>query len=183
MLRRPWQPRPDIREGSAEPEASWEMPSTQKITPFLWFDDNAEEAAKFYTSIFKRSKITSVTRYGDAGPGPKGKAMSVAFELEGQPFMALNGGPGFPFTEAISLYVDCKTQKEIDTLWTKLTRGGKPSRCGWLQDRFGLSWQLVPSILGEYLADEDPEKAGRVMRAMLKMGKLDIASLKRAYRG
>ncbi len=155
----------------------------QKITPFLWFDDNAEEAAKFYTSIFNRSKITSVTRYGEAGPGPKGKPMSVTFELEGQPFMALNGGPGFPFTEAISLYVDCKTQKRVDTLWRKLTRGGKPSRCGWLQDKFGLSWQIVPTILGEYLADDDPKKAARVMEAMLKMDKIDIAALKRAYRG
>ncbi len=152
----------------------------QKITPFLWYDGRAEEAAKFYTSIFKRSKITSVTR---PGGGRKGPALTVSFALEGQEFIALNGGPGFPFTEAISLYVHCKTQKDVDTLYAKLVRGGKPSRCGWLQDKFGVSWQIVPSILGEYLADEDPEKAQRVMQAMLKMGKLDIEGLKRAYRG
>ena len=153
------------------------------ITPFLWFDDQAEEAAKFYTSIFKRSKILEVTRQPGAKRGQKGAAMTVVFRLEGQTFMALNGGPGFPFTEAISLYVDCRTQREVDTLWRKLLRGGEPSRCGWLKDRFGVSWQIVPSILGKYLSDPDPEKANRVLDAMLKMVKLDIAELTRAYKG
>lgn len=155
----------------------------QKITPFLWFDGQAEQAAKFYTSIFKRSKVTGVTRYGDGGPGPKGKVMSVNFELEGQPFYALNGGPEYHFTPAISFFVDCKTQKEVDDLWRKLSRGGKPNVCGWLTDKFGITWQIVPSILGEFLSDPDPAKAARVMEAMLKMDKIDIAGLKSAYRG
>ena len=151
-----------------------------KITPFLWYDGQAEEAAKFYTSIFKHSKITGVTRQGS---GRKSPVMTVTFTLEGQEFMALNGGLEFPFTEAISLYVDCKSQKEVDDLWRKLTRGGTPSRCGWLKDKFGVSWQIIPSILGEYLADKDAEKAQRVLQAMLKMGKIDVEGLKRAYRG
>jgi predicted 3-demethylubiquinone-9 3-methyltransferase (glyoxalase superfamily) len=153
----------------------------QKISPFLWFNDQAEEAMNFYVSIFKNSKIVSLSRYGDAGPGPKGQVMVGVFELEGQRFMALNGGPQFHFTEAISLYVDCETQAEVDELWAKLTAGGQESRCGWLKDKFGLSWQIIPKALGQMMADKDPEKAKRVMIAMLKMSKIDIAALKRAY--
>jgi predicted 3-demethylubiquinone-9 3-methyltransferase (glyoxalase superfamily) len=153
----------------------------QKITPFLWFDGRAEEAMNFYTSIFKNAKIGRVTRYGDAGPGPKGTVMSATFELEGQEFMALNAGPQFKFSPAISFFVDCKTQEEVDELWKKLSAGGKTERCGWLTDKFGLSWQIIPSILGELLSDKDPEKSQRVMKAMLQMDKIDIAGLKRAY--
>jgi predicted 3-demethylubiquinone-9 3-methyltransferase (glyoxalase superfamily) len=152
-----------------------------KITPFLWFDDNAEEAINFYTSIFKNSKIGRVTRYGDAGPGPKGTVMSATFQLEGQEFMALNGGPHFKFTPAISLFVDCKTQEEVDDLWERLSAGGKTERCGWLTDRFGLSWQIIPAILGQLLQDKDPQKSKRVLQAMLQMNKIDIAGLKQAY--
>jgi predicted 3-demethylubiquinone-9 3-methyltransferase (glyoxalase superfamily) len=152
-----------------------------KITPFLWFDDNAEEAINFYTSIFKNSKIGRVTRYGDAGPGPKGTVMSATFQLEGQEFMALNGGPHFKFTPAISLFVDCKTQEEVDDLWERLSAGGKTERCGWLTDRFGLSWQIIPAILGQLLQDKDPQKSKRVMQAMLQMKKIDIAGLEQAY--
>lgn len=152
-----------------------------KITPFLWFDDNAEEAINFYTSIFKNSKIGRVTRYGDAGPGPKGTIMSATFQLEGQEFMALNGGPHFKFTPAISLFVDCKTQEEVDDLWERLSAGGKTERCGWLTDRFGLSWQIIPAILGQLLQDKDPQKSKRVLQAMLQMNKIDIAGLKQAY--
>lgn len=152
-----------------------------KITPFLWFDDNAEEAINFYTSIFKNSKIGRVTRYGDAGPGPKGTVMSATFQLEGQEFMALNGGPHFKFTPAISLFVDCKTQEEVDDLWERLSAGGKTERCGWLTDRFGLSWQIIPAILGQLLQDKDPHKSKRVLQAMLQMNKIDIAGLKQAY--
>lgn len=155
----------------------------QKITPFLWFDGEAEEAMKFYTSIFKNSKIGSVTRYGDAGPGPKGTVMSATFELEGQKFMALNGGPLFKFTEAISFFVNCETQQEVDELWEKLSAGGEKSRCGWLKDKYGLSWQIIPSALGELLGDKDPEKSKRVMKAMLQMDKIDIEGLKRAHAG
>ena len=155
----------------------------QKITPFLWFDNQAEEAMKFYTSIFKNSKIGRVTRYGDAGPGPKGTVMSATFELDGQEFMALNGGPLFKFSPAISFYVNCKTQKQVDELWAKLSAGGKTERCGWLTDKFGLSWQIIPSILGELLHDKDPDKSQRVMKAMLQMDKLDIEGLKRAHAG
>jgi len=153
----------------------------QKITPFLWFDNNAEEAVNHYLSIFKNSKIVTVVRYGDAGPGPKGSVMTVAFQLEGQDFIALNGGPIFKFTEAISLSVDCKTQQEIDELWEKLSDGGQKGQCGWLKDKFGLSWQINPSVLVEMLQDKDAEKSKRVMQAMLQMGKIDIARLRQAY--
>jgi predicted 3-demethylubiquinone-9 3-methyltransferase (glyoxalase superfamily) len=152
----------------------------QKITPFLWFDGKAEEAANFYTSIFKNSKVGRITRYGEAGPGPKGTAMSVTFQIEGQEFMALNGGPQFKFTEAISFFVNCETQEEVDDLWEKLSAGGEKGRCGWLKDKFGLSWQIIPSALGQMLGDKDPEKSKRVMQAMLQMNKIDIKALKRA---
>jgi predicted 3-demethylubiquinone-9 3-methyltransferase (glyoxalase superfamily) len=152
----------------------------QKITPFLWFDDQAEEAMKFYTSIFKDSKVGRVTRYGEAGPGPKGTVMSATFELDGQEFMALNGGPQFKFSPAISFFVNCKTQEEVDELWAKLSAGGKPERCGWLKDKFGLSWQIIPSILTELLHDKDPDKSQRVMKAMLQMDKINIDRLKQA---
>ena len=153
----------------------------QKITPFLWYDNNAEEAVSLYISVFKNSKITGITRYGDAGPGPKGSVMTIAFQLEGQDFIALNGGPMFKFTEAISLSVDCKTQQEVDELWEKLSAGGQPGQCGWLKDKFGLSWQIVPSALVEMLQDPDAEKSNRVMQAMMQMRKIDIARLRRAY--
>lgn len=153
----------------------------QKITPFLWFNDKAEEAVNFYTSLFKNSKIISMTRYGDAGPGPKGSVMSVIFQLEGQQFYALNGGPVFSFTPAISLFVNCETQAEVDQLWEKLSAGGKKDRCGWLQDKYGLSWQIIPSALGKLMGDPDPVKSGRVMKAMLQMDKIDIEGLQRAY--
>jgi predicted 3-demethylubiquinone-9 3-methyltransferase (glyoxalase superfamily) len=152
----------------------------QKITPFLWFDTQAEEAAHFYTSVFPNSRIVTIARYGDAGPGPKGSVMTVVFELDGQRMIALNGGPQFKFTEAISLSVDCKDQKEVDHYWTKLSQGGQESMCGWLKDRYGLSWQVNPAILGELLSGPDAKKAKRVMEAMLKMRKIDIAALKRA---
>jgi predicted 3-demethylubiquinone-9 3-methyltransferase (glyoxalase superfamily) len=155
----------------------------QKIHPFLWFDTQAEEAMNFYVSIFKNSKIGKVARYGDEGPGPKGSVMTAAFELEGQQFTALNGGPHFKFNEAISFVVDCKSQGEVDALWEKLSAGGEPGQCGWLKDKFGLSWQIVPSVLVELLSDPDPEKSQRVMAAMLKMNKIDIAKLKQAYAG
>jgi predicted 3-demethylubiquinone-9 3-methyltransferase (glyoxalase superfamily) len=153
----------------------------QKITPFLWFDNQAEQAAKFYVSVFPNSKIVSVARYGDAGPGPKGTVMTVEFELHGQRFIALNGGPQFKFTEAISFSVDCKTQKEVDRYWEKLSDGGEEGPCGWLKDRYGLSWQINPTVLGEMLSDPEPEKAKRVMEAMLKMKKIDIKRLQQAY--
>jgi predicted 3-demethylubiquinone-9 3-methyltransferase (glyoxalase superfamily) len=152
-----------------------------KITPFLWFDNNAEQAIQFYTSIFKNSKIGNITRYGDAGPGPKGSVMTATFEIEGQPFMALNGGPHFKFTEAISLFVSVDTQQEVDDLWEKLSAGGQKSRCGWLKDTFGLSWQIIPKALGELMGDKDPRKSQSVMKAMLQMDKIDIARLKEAY--
>lgn len=153
----------------------------RKITPFLWFDDNAEEAMNFYASVFKSSKILDISRYGDGGPGPKGTVMSATFELEGQTFMALNGGPHYKFTEAISLFVNCETQQEVDDLWDKLSAGGQPGRCGWLKDKYGLSWQIIPSVLGRLLGDKDREKAKRVMAAMLQMGKIDIKTLQHAY--
>ncbi len=159
------------------------MASKQKIKTFLWFDKEAEAAARLYTSIFRNSRITTVARYGDAGPGPKGSVMTVAFELEGQEFLALNGGPQFRFTEAISLLVTCESQQEIDELWSKLTAGGQESQCGWLKDRYGLSWQIVPSALPHLLQDPDPAKSARVMQAMLQMKKMDLARLERAHRG
>ena len=157
------------------------MSAKQKITTFLWFDKEAEEAAKHYTSIFKNSKILNVARYGDAGPGPKGTAMTVNFQLEGQEFIALNGGPHFKFTEAISLLVNCETQKQVDELWTRLSAGGEESQCGWLKDKFGLSWQIIPTALFRLMQDPDPAKSKRVMEAMLQMKKIDIAGLERAY--
>jgi predicted 3-demethylubiquinone-9 3-methyltransferase (glyoxalase superfamily) len=155
----------------------------QKITPFLWFDDKAEEAANFYVSIFKNSKIGSIARYGDAGPGPKGSVMTVSFELEGQQFIALNGGPLYTFSPAISFFVDCKTQQEVDELWDKLTAGGGEVECGWLRDKYGLSWQIIPTALLELMQDKDPVKSQRVFKAMLQMTKIDIEGLQRAYRG
>ena len=153
----------------------------QKITPFLWFDNNAEEAMNFYISVFKNSKITSITRYGEAGPGQKGTVMTGIFQIEEQEFYALNGGPNYSFTPAISLFVNCESQQEIDELWEKLSEGGKKDRCGWLTDKFGLSWQIVPSVLGKLLHGPDPEKSNRVMKAMLKMNKLDIRQLQQAF--
>jgi predicted 3-demethylubiquinone-9 3-methyltransferase (glyoxalase superfamily) len=157
------------------------MPGQQKITTFFWFDANAEEAANHYVSIFKNSKILGVARYGEAGPGPKGSVMTVAFQLDGQEFVALNGGPLFKFTEAISLVVNCETQREVDELWSKLSAGGQEGQCGWLKDKFGLSWQIVPSVMGKMMQDKDPKKSKRVMEAMLQMKKLDIARLEQAY--
>ena len=152
----------------------------QKIRPFLWFNGQAEEAANFYTSIFKNSKVVAVRRYGEAGPGPKGSAMSVEFQLEGEDFVALNGGPQFQFTPAVSFFVNCETQEELDDLWSRLSEGGKTLQCGWLTDKFGLSWQIVPTALGRLLADKDAQKSARVTRAMLQMIKLDIKVLERA---
>ena len=165
------------------------MPSMQKITPCLWFDDQAEEAAKFYTAIFHNSKIVNMTRYGEAGQEvhgrPAGTVMTVAFELDGQAFTALNGGPMFKFNEAISFQVSCETQEEVDYYWEKLSEGGdtKAQQCGWLKDKYGVSWQVVPTVLIEMLSDPDAEKSQRVMKAMLQMKKIDIAELKRAYNG
>src|SRR5437763_63246 len=153
----------------------------QKITPFLWFDGKAEEAMNFYVAIFKNSKILSVTRYGEAGPGPKGTVMAATFQLDGQEFIALNGGPQFTFSPAISFLVTRETQPEIDELWEKLSEGGEEQNCGWLKDKYGLSWQVVPSALMELLNDPDREKAQRVMSAMLQMGKIEIEPLRRAY--
>ena len=152
----------------------------QKITPFLWFDDKAEEAMKLYVSLFKNSKVVSVVRYGEAGPGPKGTVMTAQFQLDGQEFVALNGGPHFKFTEAISFVVNCETQEEVDKFWEKLSEGGEESQCGWLKDKYGLSWQIVPTVLVELLRDKDAEKSQRVMKAMLQMKKIDIKSLKQA---
>jgi len=156
----------------------------QKITPFLWFDTNAEAAAEFYVSIFKNSKILNVSRYGDAGPGPKGSVMVVNFQLAGQEFTALNGGPLFKFSEAFSLVVNCETQKELDEYWSKLTSGGgQESQCGWLKDKFGFSWQIVPTELGKLISSKDPAKTNRVMQALLQMKKLDIAKRQQAAEG
>src|ERR1700692_4164962 len=154
---------------------------TQKITPFLWFDHQAEEAATFYTSIFKNSKIETVTRYGDAGPGPKGSVMTIAFELDGQKFVGLNGGPHYQFTPAISFVVNCEGQEEVDHYWETLTAGGKEIQCGWLVDKYGVSWQIVPTALVEMLRDKDPVRSQRVMKAMFQMKKIDIAGLKAAH--
>ena len=153
----------------------------QKITPFLWFDGKAEEAMNFYVSIFKNSKVVQLTRYADAGPGPKGTVMSAIFQLEGQEFYALNGGPQFKFSPAISLFVHCETQQEVDELWEQLSAGGKKNRCGWLDDKYGLSWQIIPTVLGEMLQDRDAAKANRVMQAMMQMDKIDIKGLQQAY--
>ena len=152
----------------------------QSITPFLWFDGQAEEAMNFYVSIFKNSKVGRVTRYGEGGPGPSGTVMSATFELDGQEFYALNGGPQHKFTPAISFFVNCETQQDVDELWGKLSDGGRKDRCGWLQDKYGLSWQIIPSILGKLLNDKDAAKSQRVMMAMLQMSKIDIAGLKKA---
>ena len=159
------------------------MSERAKITPFLWFDDNAEEAVNHYLSIFKNGKILEVSRYGEAGPGKPGSVMVMSFEIEGQRFSALNGGPHFKFTEAISMSVDCHSQVEVDDLWTKLSAGGSESQCGWLKDKFGLSWQIIPSALMTVLKGPDKAGANRAMQAMLKMKKLDIAALQRAYDG
>ncbi len=153
----------------------------QKITPFLWFDDKAEEAARFYTSIFKNSKITNVAHFGEGAPRPADMVLTVSFQIEGQDFVALNGGPEFKFTPAISLAVDCRTQAEVDDLWQKLTEGGEEGQCGWLTDKYGVSWQIVPSILNDLLQDKNKNKAKSVMQAMLQMKKLDIPRLKQAY--
>lgn len=155
----------------------------QKITPFLWFNNNAEEAMNFYISLFKNSKIANVVRYGDNGPGPKGSVMTATFELDGQQFMVINGGPHFTFSPAISLFVNCETQQEVDELWEKLSEGGEKQRCGWLKDKYDMSWQIIPAALGELMNDKDAEKSQRVMQAMLQMDKIDIAALKKAYEG
>lgn len=165
------------------------MPNTQKITPCLWFDNQAEEAVKFYTGIFRNSKILNISRYGEAGREvhgrPAGSVMTIAFELDGQAFTALNGGPTFKFNEAISFQVDCETREEVDYYWEKLSEGGdeKSQQCGWLKDKFGASWQIIPSILPKMMSDADPKKSGRVMEAMLRMKKIDIDELARAYAG
>jgi predicted 3-demethylubiquinone-9 3-methyltransferase (glyoxalase superfamily) len=153
----------------------------QKITPFLWFDSEAEEAMNFYVSIFKDSKVNKVTRYGEAGPGTPGSVMSAEFTLNGTDFYALNGGPVFKFSPATSFFIHCETQEEVDHYWNKLGKGGKPNQCGWLDDKFGVTWQVVPDALGTYLNDPDKKKAKNVMQAMMKMTKLDIAKLKEAY--
>ena len=155
----------------------------QKITPFLWFDGKAEEAANFYAGTFGNALVTVLTRYGDAGPGPKGSVMIATFEIEGQKFIALNGGPEYSFTPAISFVVNCETQAEVDAYWEKLSAGGEPNRCGWLRDKYGVSWQIVPTALPRLLGDPDPAKAARVMQAMLRMTKIEIAGLERAYEG
>ncbi|WP_408006458.1 VOC family protein [Pseudalkalibacillus sp. A8] len=155
--------------------------SLSKITPNLWFDHQAEEAANFYVSIFKDSKIVNVTRYGEAGPGPEGSVLTVTFDIEGQSFVALNGGPHFTFSPAISFLVDCETQDEVDGLWDKLSIGGEKEQCGWLRDKYGVSWQIVPAVLREMLNDPDPEKSQRVMKAMLQMKKINIKDLQKAY--
>jgi predicted 3-demethylubiquinone-9 3-methyltransferase (glyoxalase superfamily) len=159
---------------------SGEESQMQKIVPFLWFDGKAEEAMNFYVSIFKNSKIGEVTRYGKGGPGPEGTVMSASFQLEGQDLYALNGGPMFTFSPAVSLFVNCETQREVDELWEKLSEGGEKQPCGWLKDKYGLSWQIIPTILGRLLRDKDAAKAQRVMQAMLQMKKIDIARLKQA---
>ena len=151
------------------------------ITPFLWFEDQAEEAANFYASLFPHSKVKTVTRYGDGGPRPKGSVMTVVFELDGKEFIALNGGPQFKFTPAVSFVANCENQKEIDELWMKLSQGGEPNQCGWLTDRYGLSWQVVPTILPQLIQDKDPERSNRVMQALFQMTKIDIEKLKQAH--
>ena len=159
------------------------MATQAKITPCLWFDGNAEEAVRFYTSVFKNARIVKTSYWGDTGPGPKGSVLTIIFELDGQEFMALNGGPQFKFNEAISLMVNCDTQAEVDELWARLGTGGKEVECGWIKDRYGLAWQIVPRVLGRMIADKDAKKADRVLKAMMGMVKLDIDQLKRAYDG
>lgn len=154
---------------------------SRKITPFLWFDNNAEEAVNFYVSIFKNSKLLNIARYGEAGPGPQGSVMTASFLLDGQEFVALNGGPRFKFTEAISFLVNCETQEEVDEFWEQLSEGGEKSRCGWLKDKYGLSWQIVPTVLANLLQDKDAARAQSVMNAMLQMDKIDIKTLQQAY--
>jgi predicted 3-demethylubiquinone-9 3-methyltransferase (glyoxalase superfamily) len=171
----------NTREGEHIMAGNNQETRIQKITPFLWFDDNAEEAVNFYVSIFANSKIESVTRYGKAGPRPEGTVMTIAFQLEGQAFVALNGGPEYTFTPAISFAVNCGSQQEVDELWEKLTAGGEEVACGWLKDRYGISWQIVPTALIEMLQDRDPEKALRVTQAMFQMKKIDIKTLQEAY--
>ena len=159
------------------------MKLPKKISPCLWFDGKAEEAAKFYVSIFKNAKITNTMYYGDAGHGPKGSVLTVTFELDGQEFVALNGGPHYSFTPAVSFFIPCDTQEEVDHFWTKLTAGGQEVQCGWLKDKFGMAWQVVPTVMIEMLRDKDPQKAKRVTAAMLQMKKIDIATLKKAHEG
>ena len=156
--------------------------SIQKITPFLWFDTQAEEAARFYTSVFKNSRINGISRYGEAGPGPQGSVMTVGFELDGQRFVALNGGPVYKFTEAVSFMVNCENQQEVDEMWDKLSDGGAEIQCGWLKDKYGLCWQIVPTVFFEMMQDPDPQRKERVMQAMFQMKKFDIAALEAAYR-
>jgi predicted 3-demethylubiquinone-9 3-methyltransferase (glyoxalase superfamily) len=153
----------------------------QKITACLWFDDQAEEAARFYTSVFKNSKIGKIARYGEGGPRPKGSVLTVAFRLNGQEFLALNGGPQFKFTEAVSFIVNCDTQKEVDRMWEKLSEGGSEVQCGWLKDKYGMSWQIVPTILGRMISHPDPARAARVIQAVMRMKKLDIKELRKAF--
>ena len=155
----------------------------QKITPFLWFDGKAEEAMNFYLSIFKNGKALETRRWGEAGPGQKGGVMTATFELEGQRFIALNGGPHYQFSPAVSFFVQCDTQAEVDHYWDKLSEGGEPLRCGWLKDRYGLTWQIIPKALGEMLQDKDAARAARVMNAMMQMIKLDVPTLEQAYKG
>jgi predicted 3-demethylubiquinone-9 3-methyltransferase (glyoxalase superfamily) len=169
--------------GAAQSRSERTLPRTQKITTFLWFDNNAEEAVNFYVSIFKNSKVLKTTRYGEIGPGPKGAVMTISFQLDGEEFTALNGGPQFKFTEAMSLVVHCQTQEEVDYFWEKLSAGGEKVECGWLKDKFGLSWQIVPDVLLELLEDSDEQKSQRVMKAMMQMKKLDIQGLKQAAEG
>jgi predicted 3-demethylubiquinone-9 3-methyltransferase (glyoxalase superfamily) len=158
--------------------------NTSKITPYLWFDGNAEQAVEYYTTLFSGSKVTQVARWGEGGPGPKGSVMNIAFELDGRPFIALNGGPRFKFTPAISMFVSCDSQEEVDRYWTRfLADGGKASQCGWLEDKFGLSWQIIPTRLVTLMSDPDPKRAGRVAQALMKMQKIDLAALERAHEG
>lgn len=173
----------DVQAGAATSKTPETQPQTQKITTFLWFDNNAEEAANFYVSIFKDSRIKKIARYGDAGPGPKGSVMIVDFELNGQGFTALNGGPQFKFTEAISLLVHCKTQEEVDYFWEKLSEGGQEVECGWLKDKYGLFWQITPDVLLELIADPDEKKSQRAMKAMMQMKKIDIKRIQEAAQG
>ena len=169
--------------GAATSKTPATHPQTQKITTFLWFNDNAEEAANFYVSVFKNSKIRNIARYGETGPGPKGSVMTVDFELDGQPFTALNGGPTFKFTEAISLVVHCQTQEEIDYFWEKLSEGGEKVECGWLKDKYGLAWQITPDVLLELIQDPDEKKKDCVMKAMMQMKKIEIKPLLAAAKG